>query len=170
MRRFRCPYKRIVEKSRCENMKRRHKRSWTWDFITVFETGGWSRNARLLRLPNKRKNITAPRDLCMEKTPTPPSALCIMIPPPPLQTGERCAKNKRKVFFLLLLQPTARLTKARQQQKVDGVHLLCFHRATKNTHLLPPSAVCKPNSVLIRPDAAVCRACLWCNAVAGKYR
>lgn len=40
-------------------------------------------------------------------------------------------ENNREVVFGLLLQPSVGVTKARRQQKVDGVHLLCFHRAAK---------------------------------------
>lgn len=150
-------------------MKRRHKRSSTCEFtVSKLEV-----EVEMLRYCASQTSVRTllHQDICVWKNPN-AAPICIVHNDFsfPLQTGERCAKNKRKVSFLLLLQPSVRLSKARQQQKVDGVHLLCFHRATKNTHLLLPSAVCKPNSVLIRPDAAVCWACLWCNAAAGKYR
>lgn len=50
---------------------------------------------------------------------------------PPLERKTEYKNNRKVIFLLLLLQPSVRFKKRRQQQKVDGIHLLCFHGATQ---------------------------------------
>lgn len=118
----------------------------------------------------------AKEHLCIERfayemSPTPPSALRIIIFFP-LQEGERLAKTTKIIFsWRCCCCPLFASSRRDGNRRLTPYICSVFTtKKKKTTHLLPPSTVCKPNSILIRPDAAVCWARQWCNGVAGKYR
>lgn len=79
---------------------------------------------------NRHMNINTSRRLCAAYFSPLISAACESISSP-LERKTEYKNNRKVIFLLLLLQPSVRFKKRRQQQKVDGIHLLCFHGPTQ---------------------------------------